>query len=102
MCTTRMGCPNTKYARCASHPPDPESVLAAYIGLYVVGMLAGLAAKMAFDVQLGRPGTRQVVGLVLVVLLVWGAISITHTPFSDVLLPLLWAGTGLLAGFGSR
>jgi hypothetical protein len=38
----------------------------------------------------------------MLVLLLWGAISITHTPFTDVLLPLVWAGTGLLAGFGSR
>jgi hypothetical protein len=36
------------------------------------------------------------------VLLLWGAISITHTPFTDILLPLVWAGTGLLCGFGSR
>jgi hypothetical protein len=27
---------------------------------------------------------------------------VTHTPFSQVLLPLVWAGTGLLAGVGSR
>jgi hypothetical protein len=32
----------------------------------------------------------------------WGAISVTHTPFTAVLLPLVWAGTGLLAGLGSR
>jgi hypothetical protein len=36
------------------------------------------------------------------ILLLWGATSITHTPFTDVLLPLVWAGTGLLAGLGSR
>ena len=73
-----------------------------YIGLYVVGMLAGLAAKMALDVQLHRPGTRQMVGIFVLALLLWGAISVTHTPFTDVLLPLVWAGTGLLAGLGSR
>ncbi len=78
------------------------TILLVYVGLYFVGMLAGLAAKIAFDVQLHRPGTRQVVGLVILVLLLWGAISVTHTPFTDVLLPLVWAGTGLLAGFGSR
>ncbi len=77
-------------------------MLALYAGLYVVGMLVGLAAKIAFDVQLRRPGSRQLIGLVILVLLLWGAISITHTPFTDILLPLLWAGTGLLAGFGSR
>jgi hypothetical protein len=77
-------------------------VLLVYIGLYVVGMLVGLAAKIVFDVQLRRPGTRPLVGLVLAVLLLWGAISITHTPFTDILLPLVWAGTGLLCGFGSR
>jgi hypothetical protein len=76
--------------------------LLIYVGLYVVGMGIGLAAKMALDVQLGRPGTRQLVGLVVLALLLWGAISITHTPFTDVLLPLVWAGTGLLAGLGSR
>jgi hypothetical protein len=77
-------------------------VLLLYIGLYVVGMLLGLAAKIAMDVQLRRPGTRQVVGLFVLALLLWGAMSVTHTPFTDVLLPLVWAGTGLLAGLGSR
>jgi hypothetical protein len=77
-------------------------VLLVYVGLYIVGMLAGLAAKIVFDVQLRRPGTRPIIGLLLVVLLLWGAISVTHTPFTDVLLPLVWAGTGLLCGFGSR
>jgi hypothetical protein len=76
-------------------------VLFLYIALYVVGMLLGLAAKMALDVQLRRPGTRQIVGLVILVFLLWGAIAVTHTPFTDVLLPLVWAGTGLLCGFGS-
>lgn len=77
-------------------------MLVIYIGLYIVGMLVGLAAKIALDVQLRRPGTRQVVGLIVLALLLWGAISITHTPFTEVLLPLVWAGTGLLAGLGSR
>lgn len=77
-------------------------MLLLYIGLYVVGMLLGLAAKIALDVQLRRPGTRQVVGLVVLALLLWGAISVTHTQFTDVLLPLVWGGTGLLAGLGSR
>ena len=77
-------------------------MLLLYVGLYVVGMLLGLAAKIALDVQLRRPGTRQSVGLVILALLLWGAISVTHTPFTDVLLPLVWAGTGLLAGLGSR
>jgi hypothetical protein len=77
-------------------------VLPLYIALYVVGMLVGLGAKIAFDVQLRRPGSRELVGLVMLILLLWGAISITHTPFTDVLLPLVWAGTGVLAGFGSR
>ena len=77
-------------------------MLLLYIGLYVIGMLLGLAAKIALDVQLRRPGTRQVVGLVVLVLLLWGATSVTHTPFTEVLLPLVWAGTGLLAGLGSR
>jgi hypothetical protein len=77
-------------------------VLLLYVALYVVGMLVGLAAKIALDVQLRRPGTRQMVGLVILALVVWGAVSVTHTPFTDVLLPLVWAGTGLLAGLGSR
>lgn len=77
-------------------------VLLLYIGLYVVGMLIGLAAKIALDLQVRRPGMRQSVGLVILVFLLWGAMSVTHTPFTDVLLPLVWAGTGLLAGLGSR
>jgi hypothetical protein len=65
-------------------------------------MLVGLAANVALDVQLRRPGNRQVLGLVTFAFLVWGAASVTQTPFTDFLLPLVWAGTGLLAGLGSR
>ena len=77
-------------------------MLLLYIALYVVGMLVGLAATIALDVQLRRPGIRQSSGLLMFVLLLWGATSLTHTPFTEVLLPLVWAGTGLLAGLGSR
>jgi hypothetical protein len=77
-------------------------VLAFYIALYVVGLLLGLGARIVLDVQLRRPGSRELIGLIMLFLLLWGAISITHTPFTDVLLPMVWAGTGLLAGFGSR
>jgi hypothetical protein len=77
-------------------------VLLLYIALYVVGLLAGLAATIALDVQLRRPGTRQILGLIILAFVLWGAISVTHTPFTEVLLPLVWAGTGLLAGLGSR
>jgi hypothetical protein len=77
-------------------------MLLFYILLYFVGMLAGLAANIALDVQLRRPGIRQLAALVMVVLLIWGATSVTHTPFTDILLPLVWAGTGVLAGLGSQ
>jgi hypothetical protein len=77
-------------------------MLLFYIALYVLGMLVGLAANIALDIRLHRPGIRQVLGLVTFALLLWGATSITHTPFTDILLPLVWAGTGLLAGLGSR
>jgi len=77
-------------------------VLLLYIALYLVGQVAGMAARIALDVQLRRPGTRQILGLIILAFLLWGAISVTHTPFTDVLLPLVWAGTGLLAGLGSR
>jgi hypothetical protein len=77
-------------------------LLLLYIALYVVGLLVGLAAKIALDVQVRRPGIRQAVGLVILAFLLWGAMSVTHTPFTDVLLPIVWAGTGLLAGLGSR
>jgi hypothetical protein len=77
-------------------------MLLVYIALYVVGMLLGLAAKMALDVQLRRPDVRQGVGLVTFAFLLWGALSVTHTPFTAILLPLVWAGTGVLAGLGSR
>ena len=73
-----------------------------YIALYVLGMLLGLAANIALDIRLRRPGIRQVLGLVTFAFLLWGATSITRTPFTDILLPLVWAGTGLLAGLGSR
>jgi hypothetical protein len=77
-------------------------LLSLYVALYVVGLLIGLAAKIALDVQVRRPGIRQAAGLVILAFLLWGAMSVTHTPFTDVLLPLVWAGTGLLAGLGSR
>jgi hypothetical protein len=77
-------------------------MLLLYIALYFAGLLVGLATNIALDVQLRRPGIRQVAALIMVVLLLWGATSITHTPFTDILLPLVWAGTGLLAGLGSR
>ncbi len=77
-------------------------MLLLYIALYLVGLVAGMAARIALDVQLRRPGTRQILGLIILAFLLWGAISVTHTPFTDVLLPLVWAGTGLLAGLGSR
>lgn len=77
-------------------------MLVLYLALYVVGMLGGLAAKIALDVQLRRPGMRQGFGLITFALLLWGALSVTHAQFTAVLLPLVWAGTGLLAGLGSR
>ena len=77
-------------------------MLLLYVALYVLGMLLGLAANIALDIRLHRPGIRQVLGLVTFAFLLWGATSITHTPFTDILLPLVWAGTGLLAGLGSR
>jgi hypothetical protein len=77
-------------------------VLLLYIGLYVLGMVVGLAAKIVLDVQWRRPGIRQGVGLIILALVLWGAISLTHAPFTDLLLPIVWAGTGLLAGLGSR
>jgi hypothetical protein len=77
-------------------------VLLFYIALYVVALLIGLAASIALDVQLRRPGVRQSAGLIIFVILLWAATQITHTPFTEVLLPLIWAGTGLLAGLGSR
>src|SRR5436853_970554 len=43
-------------------------------------MLVGLAAKIALDVQLRRPGIRQVLGLVIFVFLLWGVGSVTHAP----------------------
>lgn len=73
-----------------------------YAAIYFVGVLAGLAASVVFDVPLRRPGIRQAVGLVIFAFLLWGALSVTHTPFTQVLLPLVWAGTGVLAGLGSR
>ena len=77
-------------------------MLLVYVALYVLGMLLGLAAKIALDVQLRRPGVRQAIGLVTLGFVLWGALSVTHTPFTAILLPLVWAGTGVLAGLGSR
>jgi len=77
-------------------------MLLLYIALYVVGLLIGLAAKIVLDMQVRWPGIRQVLGLITFAFLLWGAMSVTHTPFTAVLMPLVWGGTGLLAGLGSR
>ena len=76
--------------------------MALYVGLYFVCMLVGLLVSVVLDVQLRRPGVRQAIGLVIFAFLIWGALSITFQPLTDFLLPLIWAGTGLLAGLGSR
>ena len=75
-----------------------QPVLFLYIALYMGGLLVGLAAKIALDVRCVDRVRARLVGLVILAFLLWGAISVTHTPFSEVLLPLVWAGTGLLAG----
>ena len=64
--------------------------------------MLGLWASLVLDVQWRLPGIRQILGLVVAALLVWGILWVTHRPMSDVLIPLVWAGTGLLAGLGSR
>ena len=79
----------------------PEQMV-LYVGLYAVGLLAGLGVSIAFDVQLRRPGLRQGIGLVLFLFVLWGILSLTHAAFTQVLLPLVWIGTGLLVGLGSR
>lgn len=76
--------------------------LAFYLLLYFIGLAAGLAANVAFDLQLRRPGARQSLGVLLFVVLLFGVTAVTRTPLQAVLLPVLWAGTGVLAGFGSR
>jgi hypothetical protein len=93
----------------AAHPVPGSTVrvqsmanMALYIALYLLGVLIGLGASIALDVQLRRPGIRQAIGLIIFALLLWGFTALTHKPFTEVLLPLVWAGTGLLAGLGSR
>jgi hypothetical protein len=76
--------------------------MALYIALYLLGVLIGLGANIALDVQLRRPGIRQAIGLIIFGFLLWGATAVAHKPFTDLLLPLLWGGTGILAGLGSR
>lgn len=70
--------------------------------LYVIGLLAGVLLSFVWEAQLRRPGIRQGVGLVIFVFAVWATLSVTHTQLISVLLPLIWAVTGLLVGFGSR
>lgn len=77
-------------------------MLPLYLGLYALGVLGGLAASAVFDLQLRRPGLRQAILLVGFVVLVVGATRVTDTRFTDLLLPLVWVGTGTIAGLGSR
>jgi hypothetical protein len=72
------------------------------VGLYFAGLLVGLGASVALDVQLRRPGIRQGVGLAMFVMLAWGVLLVTGTQFTQILLPTMWGGTGVLAGLGSR
>lgn len=76
--------------------------MAVYVVLYATGMVVGLLANMVFDVQLRRPGTREALGFLLFLALAWGALAVTNTPFTDVLLPVVWMGLGLLVALGSR
>ena len=73
-----------------------------FASLYLIGLALGVAANFLFDVQLRRPGLRQLIVLVSFFILLWTVISVTQTPFTDIVLPVVWIATGVLAGVGSQ
>lgn len=73
-----------------------------YSALYLLGLILGAAGSRVFDMHLRRPGMRQSLGLVFFALLLWAVLTVSNTPFTEIILPLVWLGTGILAGAGSR
>lgn len=70
--------------------------------VYVIGLVAGVAASQMLDLQIRRPGLKQSIALAVLGLLLSIFLINTNTTMPQWLLMILWAGIGLLAGLGSR
>ena len=74
----------------------------AYVLVYLIGIVGGVAASVLLQVQLRKPVlSRQItlgaLGVLLAIILFQ-----TNTRMPEWLLLGLWAATGLLCGLGSR
>ncbi|MFN8523333.1 MAG: hypothetical protein U0821_09550 [Chloroflexota bacterium] len=73
-----------------------------YVGLYLVGICAGVAANLLLDVQLHKPALSQQITFGALTILVAVIIAQTTQGMAEGVLLFLWIATGALAGLGSR
>ncbi|HEX3244538.1 MAG TPA: hypothetical protein VHX16_03950 [Chloroflexota bacterium] len=69
---------------------------------YFMGLVVGVFASQALDVQLRRPGLKLSLALGMLAILLTVFLVNTNTTMPQWLLMSLWVGIGLLAGLGSR
>ena len=77
-------------------------VIVVYLLVYVVGLCAGVAANVLLDVRLHRPALSKQLALGALGVLLAVVVYQTSTTAQDWIWYGLWAGTGILAGLGSR
>lgn len=70
-----------------------------YLLVYFLALIAGVAANVVLDIQLRRPGLGKSVALLVGIVFLVVASSVTGLPYPEWLL-LVWLGIGLLAGLG--
>ena len=73
-----------------------------FISLYLVGVVLGVWANRALDVQLKRPGLSKSIALAVLAILLTVFLATHNIVMPEWLLASIWAGIGLLAGLGSR
>lgn len=73
-----------------------------FLLLYTCGIVVGVWANRALNVQLRRPGLAKSIALVVLGLLLIVFLATHNITMPDWLLGVTWAGIGLLAGLGSR
>jgi hypothetical protein len=73
-----------------------------FLLLYVLGIIAGVWANRALNVQLKRPGLAKSMAAAILGVLLAIFIATHNITMPGWLLAAIWAGIGLLAGLGSR
>ena len=69
---------------------------------YFIGLVVGVFASQALDMQLRRPGLKLSLVLAMLGILLTVFLINTNSTMPQWLLMSLWGGIGLLAGLGSR